>query len=115
MIVIGVVLLLGLLTLALTAMSFASFTSVKSHLDSFASDGDADVTRTEFDAIVVRLRVAAAAAALAGCAVFGAGGDWLGGSLSSHRRPQRRLPRSGAERARPWQPSRVSISGRSAL
>ena len=67
---IGVALLLGLLALALAAMSFASFTSVKSHLDSFASDGDADMTRTEFDAIVMRLRVAAAAVALAGCAVF---------------------------------------------
>ena len=61
---IGIALLLGLLALALAAMSFASFTSVKSHLDSFASDGDADVTRTEFDAIVVRLRAAAAVAGL---------------------------------------------------
>jgi len=62
--VIGIALLLALLALALAAMSFASFTSVKSHLDSFASDGDADVTRTEFDAIVVRLRAAAAVAGL---------------------------------------------------
>jgi hypothetical protein len=36
--------------------SFASYTSVKDHLDSFASDGDADLTRSEFDAIVLRLR-----------------------------------------------------------
>jgi Dolichyl-phosphate-mannose-protein mannosyltransferase len=44
---------------------------VKAHLDSYASDGDADITRSDFDAIVMRLRVAAAAAALAACAVFG--------------------------------------------
>jgi hypothetical protein len=68
--VIAVAVLLGLLGLALAAASFASFTSVKGHLDSFASDGDADVTRNEFDSIVLRLR---AAAAVAGLVALGVG------------------------------------------
>ncbi len=67
---IGIALLLGLLAAALASVSFASFTSVKAHLDSFASDGDADVTRTEFDAIVVRLRAAAVVAGLAAVAAY---------------------------------------------
>jgi hypothetical protein len=61
--------LLALAAAILAAGSFASYDSVKAHLDSFASDGDADVTRADFDAIVVRLRVAAAGAALAAVAV----------------------------------------------
>lgn len=61
---------LGLLAVALAVGSFASYPSVKAHLDSFASDGDADVTRADFDAIVVRLRLTATVAALAAVAAY---------------------------------------------
>ncbi len=63
------VLFLGLVAVVLAAGSFASYASVKAHLDSFASDGDADVTRVDFDQLVMRLRVAAVVAALAAVAV----------------------------------------------
>ena len=63
------VLLLGLLAAALAAGSFASYANVKSHLDAFASDGDADLTRAQFDTIVLRFRVAAVLLALAAVAV----------------------------------------------
>lgn len=69
-IVVGIALVAGLLALTLALVSFASFTSVKAHLDSYASDGDADVTRGEFDAIVLRLRAAAAVAGLVALAVY---------------------------------------------
>ena len=62
-IVIALVVLLALLAATLAVGSLASYESVKSHLDAFASDRDADVTRTEYDAIVLRLRLAAALAA----------------------------------------------------
>lgn len=68
-VVLGLAALLGLLAAALAAGSFASYGSVKAHLDAFASDGDADVTRADFDGIVLRLRVAAAALALAAVSV----------------------------------------------
>jgi hypothetical protein len=67
--VLGFVAFLGLLAALLAAGSFASYASVKAHLDSFASDGDADVTRADFDVIVLRLRLAATVAALAAVAV----------------------------------------------
>jgi dolichyl-phosphate-mannose-protein mannosyltransferase len=63
------VVVLVALAVALAAGSFASYASVKRHLDSLASDGDADLTPAEFDSIVVRLRVAAALAVLAAVAV----------------------------------------------
>ncbi len=68
-VVVTVVFLLGLVAVGLAAASFASYTSIKGHLDAFASDGDADLTRAEFDSIVARLRLAAGAAALAAVAV----------------------------------------------
>jgi Dolichyl-phosphate-mannose-protein mannosyltransferase len=69
-IVLGVAVLIGLVAIGLATASFASFESVKARLDAFASDGDADVTRGEFDAIVLRVRVAAVVAALAALAVY---------------------------------------------
>jgi hypothetical protein len=69
-IVLGLALLLALVAVGLLAGSFLSYESVKARLDDFASDGDADVTRADFDAIVVRLRLAAAAAALLAGAVL---------------------------------------------
>ena len=60
----------AILALALAAVSFAPYATVKEHLDAFASDGDADVSRAEFDAIVLRLRLAAIGAALAAAAVY---------------------------------------------
>ena len=68
--VLALVLLLALLAVVLAGVSFASYTSVKERLDSFASDGDADVTRADFDAIVTRLRVAALVAALLAAGAF---------------------------------------------
>ncbi|MGH3111022.1 MAG: glycosyltransferase family 39 protein [Gaiellaceae bacterium] len=61
---------LVLLAVALVVLSFFSYESVKAHLDSFASDGDADITRADFDRIVVRLRIAAALVLLAAVAVY---------------------------------------------
>jgi hypothetical protein len=69
-VVIAFVLFLAFLAAALAAGSFASYTSVKSHLDSFASDGDADITRADFEGIVVRLRVGAALVLLAAIAAY---------------------------------------------
>ena len=71
-VVLALVLLLGLVAVALAVGSLASYETVKERLDSFASDGDADVTRADFDAIVVRLRVAAAVLALVAVAGFAA-------------------------------------------
>jgi Dolichyl-phosphate-mannose-protein mannosyltransferase len=68
-VVIALVLFLGLVAVVLAAGSFASYASVKAHLDSFASDGDADVSRADFDRIVARLRIAALVAAFASVAV----------------------------------------------
>jgi dolichyl-phosphate-mannose-protein mannosyltransferase len=68
-VVVALVVLLGVLAAVLATGSFASYASVKRHLDSFASDGDANLTPAEFDAIVVRLRIAAALAVLAAIAV----------------------------------------------
>jgi Dolichyl-phosphate-mannose-protein mannosyltransferase len=52
--------LLALVAVAIAAASFASYAWVKARLDSFASDGNADLTHADFDAIVLRLRLAAA-------------------------------------------------------
>lgn len=61
---------LAILAASLTVVSFASYTTVKEHLDAFASDGDADFTRADFDAILLRVRLAAVGAVLAAAAVF---------------------------------------------
>jgi hypothetical protein len=62
--------LLGVLAVVLAAGSFVSYETVDARLDAFASDGDADVSRADFDAIVLRLRIAALGAAVAACAVY---------------------------------------------
>ncbi len=85
----GLVLLLVLAAIALAAASLASYTSLKEHLDAFASDGDADVTRGDFDAIVVRLRLAAVASAICALGLYvrrrSLGGflEELGGSVTT--------------------------------
>jgi dolichyl-phosphate-mannose-protein mannosyltransferase len=71
-IVVLLVSLLALLAVLLVIGSLESYATVKARLDSFASDGNADLTRGHFDAIVVNLRLAAAASAIAAVAVFGA-------------------------------------------
>src|ERR671919_692940 len=60
---------LAVVAVLLLVASFASYATVKEHLDSFASDGDADVTPADFDAIVLRLRMAAVTAAAAAIAL----------------------------------------------
>jgi hypothetical protein len=60
--------LLGLVAIGVAAGSFASYAWVKARLDSFASDGDADLARGDFDALVLRFRLAAALLALAAVA-----------------------------------------------
>ena len=67
--VLALVVLLALAAVALVTASFASYAWVKARLDSFASDGDADVTRSDFDGIVLRLRAVAAVVVAAGVAI----------------------------------------------
>jgi dolichyl-phosphate-mannose-protein mannosyltransferase len=69
-VVLAFVAVLAILALALAAISFASYTTFKEHLDAFASDGDADVSRGDFHAIELRLRLAAVGAALAAATVY---------------------------------------------
>ncbi len=65
-------LLVALVAVALALASLASYASVKARLDGFASDGDADVSRADFDAIVLRLRLAAALAGVVAVGMYGA-------------------------------------------
>jgi hypothetical protein len=67
--VLALAVLLALAAVALVTASFASYAWVKARLDSFASDGDADVTRSDFDGIVLRLRAVAALVLAAGVAI----------------------------------------------
>jgi hypothetical protein len=60
---------LGAAAALLLAGSLVSYGSVKERLDSFASDGDAELSPADFDAAVVRLRVAAVLALAAGALV----------------------------------------------
>jgi hypothetical protein len=64
---VGVLLLLAA---GLALGSFLSYASVKTHLDAFASDGDAGLTHGRFDAIVVRARLAAVVVALVAIGVY---------------------------------------------
>jgi len=66
----AVAVLLAALAVALVAVSFASYATVKARLDAFASDGNADISRADFDAIVVRLRIAAGAIAILAVGVY---------------------------------------------
>ena len=80
--VLVVVALLGLVAVGLALGSFASYGWVKRQLDSFASDGDADLTRADFDGIVTRLRVAALLVILAAGVTY-AGRRRLGRTLAA--------------------------------
>ncbi len=66
----GLVLVFPLAGVALAAGSLLSYESVKTVLDASASDGDAELTAAEFQSIVVRLRIAAVLALVAGAAGY---------------------------------------------
>ncbi len=68
-----VIALLTLGALALVALSLVPYDRLKEHVDAFTVDRDADVSRTEFDAIVWRLRVLALGGALLAVALAALG------------------------------------------
>ena len=61
---------LALAALVLLLGSFASYEAIDRRLDAFASDGDAAFSRDAFEAIVLRLRLAAALAGLAALLLY---------------------------------------------
>ena len=64
-------LVLVLTAIALLAVSFAPYETVKNRLDAYASDHDADLSADRFGTIVWQLRLLAAGAAIAGAAALG--------------------------------------------